>query len=556
MSLRKILFLLLPVLVFQSCRLVGLNFKHKPPKKPGTYKKFTESDSLRGYYGPLRQNNDVTFYQLHIKPDASKKTLSGHVSIHFTAVAGMEQMQLDLQAEMVIESITMDGQNLGYERRLNSFFVRFNTPLKKGEQKVMTIKFAGKPHAAKRPPWEGGLVWKKDKNKNPWIGVACENDKKGMWWPCKEHIADEPDSVHISIETPGGLMAVSNGKLLSVETSGQNKVYTWGTSYSINPYNITFYVGDFKKLTLPCPRCTIDSTENYVLSYNYEKARAHFRQTAPIIKFYEETFGPYPWPNDGFKLVESPYEGMEHQSAIAYGNGYKNTFQNTDYIILHEAAHEWWGNSISVGDFADVWIHEGFATYCEALFVEKIYGHTAMEDYVSWQGISVKNKLPVVGPRDVGYWDYKDGDPYNKGSVMLHSLRNTLQDDDLFMKILRTFYQQNARSMVNTQMFIEHVNRMTGKDYGWFFKQYLYRAQIPVLEVCFKKNSDLSVSVFYRWTKTDDDFVMPVDLEIDNQSILLYPNQKWQEYRTEGRTVFLPRYNFYYYLKTVKRLGP
>jgi aminopeptidase N len=553
---RYILFVLSILFIFaiQSCRLLGINFKHVPPKKPGKYKTFTTADSLKGYYGPLRQNNNVTFYDLYFKPDAGKKTISGKVSIYFTALTDMEHMQLDLHQEMKINNISMQGQALKYDRQLTSFFVHFDSPVKAGEKKVITIDFAGKPRVARKPPWEGGLVWKKDKNGAAWTGVACENDGAALWWPLKDHIADEPDSVALNIEVPANLVAVSNGQLKSVTTQGTNKIYHWRNQYTINPYNITFYVGDFKHFSLPCPSCTVDSLGFYVLPRNLDMARQHFKQTAPIIRFYEETFGPYPWPADGFKLVESPFEGMEHQSAIAYGAGYKNNYLGVDYIILHETAHEWWGNSISVADFADVWIHEGFATYCEALYVEKTYGKREMEGYISFHGATVRNKFPVVGPRSVSYWDYKDGDPYVKGSVVLHSLRNTLQDDQLFMNILKTFYRQYARSTVNTQMFIDHVNKMTGKDYTWFFNQYLFKAQIPVLEVYYKTNAeDKTLSMFYRWAKTADDFVMPVDIELDGETVLLHPTTSFQEYRYDWtRKMTGAYYNFYYYFDRVK----
>jgi aminopeptidase N len=548
-------FSMLFVTGISSCRLIGINYKHVPPKKPGKYKTFTAADSLRGYYGPLRQNNDVTFYDLYICPDAGKKTLSGKVSVYFTALTEMEQMQLDLHQEMKIGSITMEGKPLQYQRNLTSFFVQFDSRLLPGEKHVIEISFSGKPKKARKPPWEGGLVWKTDKQKNPWTGVACENDGAALWWPLKDHIRDEPDSVSISIEVPSKLTGVANGRLLTVTDKGSNKVYTWHTGYPINPYNITFYVGNFKHAALPCDGCTIDGVDFYVLPEHLDKAKEHFRQVARIIAFYEKAFGPYPWPKDGYKLVESPFEGMEHQSAIAYGNGYQNMYLGVDYIVLHETAHEWWGNAISAGDFADVWLHEGMATYCEVLYVEEVYGINAMQDYIVSEGATVKNKFPVVGPRDVSYWNYKDGDRYNKGAVVLHTLRNTLHNDTLFRNILKTFYREHAGSIVNTQMFIDHVNNRTGKDYTWFFNQYLFKAQVPVLEGYHQVNrEDQTISFFYRWAKTGDDFVMPVDLEVDGVPVLIYPTATFKEYRYKwDQKVFSPLYNFYYYYKKVKR---
>ena len=305
--------------------------------------------------------------------------------------------------------------------------------------------------------------------------AACEGDGAQLWLPIKMWLQDEPDSADMIFTAPANLMVVSNGILQSTETTNGKARYHWKTKYPINVYNITFYAADYKLIErdFKSKSGNILKQQFYVLPSHVEKAKKHFLQTDSVLRAFESAFGPYPWQNEPYKLVESPYEGMEHQTAIAYGNGYKNSGPLKDYIIVHETAHEWWGNALSVADFREVWLHEGFATYSEAVFVEKYYGYKAYLNYMRTVYFTVLNRKPVRGPDGVYYWNYKDGDLYMKGAATLHALRTQLQNDKLFYEILSTFYTDNIGKIVNTQQFITLVHQKTGKDYSPLFTQFL-----------------------------------------------------------------------------------
>jgi aminopeptidase N len=462
----------------------------------------------------------------------------------------LDSLQIDLAANMQLNSIVYEQDTLDYKRIFDAVIVRFRHPLKQGQQAVLRVNYEGKPLEARRPPWEGGFVWKKDKEGKPWAGVACERIGAHLWWPLKDHQSDEPDSAAINITVPKGLFCVCNGRLVQrVEKGADKEEFRWKVHYPVNTYNITFYLGDYEHFTLP-----YDSAGHelhfYVLKPHLEKAREHFKQAITILKTYEELFGPYAFADDDYKLVESPYAGMEHQTAIAYGNGYRNNYFGLDYIILHETAHEWWGNAISVADFADVWIHEGMATYSEALFIERTKGYAASLEYLRVYGIVVANKKPVVGPHDVNYWDYKDGDPYTKGAVMLHSLRTTINKDKVFFDILRTFYSRYKYRIANTADFIGLVNEKTGSDYNWFFRQYLYDRRSPAFTYRIDKRTS---ELHYRWTDTQADFVMPVSIFDGQQKIKLYPGAAEKTYKLNDPTMFrIDQYEAYFRVNKIK----
>ncbi|OFY48798.1 MAG: hypothetical protein A2Y87_00165, partial [Bacteroidetes bacterium RBG_13_46_8] len=411
-------------------------------------------------------------------------------------------------------------------RKYKAVFIGFEEILHEGEHHTLTVYYEGKPVTAPRPPWKGGFVWKRDRDRNPWIGVACEVAGASLWWPVKDHISDEPDSLRISVTIPGGLFCVSNGKLDGRTMQNGRETFIWKTRYPINTYNATLYIGNFSHFQLPCSgKDTMIPMDFYVLPRNLEKAKTHFLQAADIIGFYESVFGEYPYNKEGYKLIESPYEGMEHQTAIAYGNKYRNAFRGGfDYIILHETAHEWWGNSLSVGDYAEIWLHEGFATYSEALYVEHLYGRDAYRRYLSFYSMLIKNKKPLVGPYDVNYWDYKDADVYLKGALVLHTLRNILNNDVLFFDIIRSFYNTYKYSFASTKEFIEIVNMKTGQDLTWFFDQYLYSRTCPRLEWNYVRDVPPGQYEFrYRWNNVQADFQLPVRITSGERKYILYP---------------------------------
>ena len=293
----------------------------------------------------------------------------------------------------------------------------------------------------------------------------------------------------------------------------------------------------------------------YVLPEHLNVAKSHFNQTKSMMAFYENTFGDYDWFNDGYKLVESPYAGMEHQTAIAYGQKYKNNYNGFDYIILHETAHEWWGNSVSVSDFADIWLHEGFATYSEALYVEHTKDHLAYLQYLYFYSITIKNKLPMVGPKDVKYWNYKDGDPYTKGALTLHSLRSTIDNDSVFFDIIKSFHTENIKGIVNSDTFIELVNIKTGQNYDWFFYQFLYNRKPPKFVYSLVYSAEKkAVLLYYKWVDVGIDFRMPIDTYFGDQLTRVFPTTSIKEIALPDNVdaFKVDKLNFYFTFEELK----
>jgi len=505
----------------QSCFILGIHKEVKNPKRAGKYPTFNESVKLQGALNTkYRTCFDATFYRLNISIDDVKKYLKGEVKMNADALADFDTLQIDLYANMKINSIFFTDVASGmttpiaaFQRKLGAVFIKMPRQIKQKEKFSLVINYEGSPLEAKRPPWRGGFVWKKDSNKKPWIGVACESEGASLWWPCKDVNNDEPDSVAVNINVTKGLTAASNGRLLGKEETESKTTFKWMISYPINLYDVSVYIGDFKEITdtYTMPSGKVLPINHYVLNNNYEKAKSHFEQAKKQIAFYEKTFGEYPWYRDGYKLIESPYEGMEHQTAIAYGNKYKNFWGGDfDYIILHESAHEWWGNAITASDFADVWLQEGFATYSEALYVESTQGKNAYLRYMAFYRLFIKNKWPVVGPENRRYFYYKNSDCYQKGAWILHTLRTTINDDKKFFSILNTFFDRYKYKTTCSKDFISIVNELTNDDYTWFFNQYLYNRLAPILEYYWSGDT-----FYYKWKSTNTDFKMPVNLMLD-----------------------------------------
>lgn len=502
-----------------SCSVFGVHFKIHNPHRAGKFPKKTEARVLLGNQdSKYRTCYDVTYYNLTVSfgNNLSKDHgIRGVGLIEAKAKADFDTLQIDLAKNLKIKEISFDilkskGMpddvksfvETNYFRKDNAVFVVMPHAVKTNEVFNLQVFYDGEPAEAKKAPWSGGFVRKQDNLKKPWWGVACETEGASLWWPCKDVMNDEPDNgVEIFLIVPKGLTAVSNGMLRDTFSNNFTKekiCWNWHVSYPINIYNITFYIGNYKLLhDTYYSEVTHDTLQlnHYVLGQNYEKAKTHFQQLKNYLAFYEEIYGPYPWYRDGFKLVESPYEGMEHQSAIAYGNGYHNDPRNGwDYIILHETAHEWWGNSVTANDLSEAWLHEGFATYTEALYMERTKGHDAYLQYLGINKLFIVNRRPVVGEKGIRYFNYHDGDIYNKGAWVLHSLRYAIENDSLFFDILHSFYMENKYSQVSSEKLEELVSRKTGKDFHWFFEQYLYNRFVPELEYCVKDGK-----LFYRW---------------------------------------------------------
>ena len=543
------------LLLAAGCSIFGIHFQIHNPHRAGSYRHDdTKAVHLLGTLTKYRTCFDVTHNFLQVNVDPSKRYLKGSNTMTAKVINDFDTLQVDLFKNLKMSCIVFEGKNLSWKKKEGAYFVAMPRMMRAGESFSLVMSYEGRPVVAKKPPWDGGFVWKKDKNDQPWIGVACETEGASLWWPCKDHNSDEADSTDMSITVPKGLVCVCNGHIRDSVNSEKTTTFNWHISYPINNYDVTLYIGKLKLLHDTYQSTVTGQTldlNHYVLGYNYEKAQQHFKQVKQILGFYEYQFGAYPWYKDGYKLVESPYEGMEHQSAIAYGYGYKNSYgEDFDYIILHETAHEWWGNSITAADLADVWIQEGMATYAEALYVEKYYGRDKAINYLGTYRISIINRRPVVGPVGRRWFWYKDGDVYVKGAWMMHTLRTVINDDKLFFDILESFRETYNCKTVTSQDFIDWVNKKTGENYTWFFDQYLHNRFTPVLEYYMTYNR-----LYYRWVNVKPTFVMSIYFTMngEDEEHILSPSTEVMElkagdffktlYLSEDRQLFGVKYN-------------
>ncbi|MEN0051755.1 MAG: M1 family metallopeptidase [Bacteroidota bacterium] len=500
---------------------------------------FTEADTLRGMLRPERTNFDVTFYNLDIKVDIKNRFLNGFVDVHFDAVENIDRLQLDLYQNMKVKSVEWYGKTIPYERTHDAFFVNFPSTIQKGKSSQIRVHYEGKPIVAQNAPWDGGFVWSEDRNGNPWVGVACEGDGASMWWPCKDHLTDEPDSMSIKIAVPDQLVCAANGELRQKKSlpNGYTR-YDWFVSYPINSYNVSVNIADYANFKETYTAEDGDELEldYYVLSYNLEKAKKHFKQTHKVLACFEKYFGKYPFWEDGFGMVETPYLGMEHQGVIAYGNKYMRGYlggliprdMKWDYIIVHETGHEYFGNSISAGDIAEVWIHESFTTYMEALYVECTTTYEDAVRYLQSQRGFIRNQEPIVGPLNVNFEGWGGSDHYYKGSWVLHTLRHAIGDDEVWFDLLRSFYNRYAISVIKTEDFVNFVNQCTKKDYNPFFEQYLFHPKIPILEYRLTQKGK-KLQVEYRWQADVEAFDMPILVGTKDRYTRIEPTSKWKK---------------------------
>jgi aminopeptidase N len=491
-----------------------------------TYPVFTHADTLRGNLSPERTCYNVYFYDLHLKIDTGNHSISGYNTIYFKVVYDFNRMQVDLFKNMQIDSILLDNVKLNYVRDSNAVFVSFGNqissgpnfghtsyhPQLKGTKDSIKIYYHGKPQIAKNPPWDGGFIWSKDSLGKPWIDVACEGTGASLWWPCKDHLSDKPDSMRMSFDIPNGLMCVSNGRLRFEEKLDNNYTrFTWFVSVPIINYDITLNIADYAHISdyYLNGKDTL-TLDYYVLRYNEQKARSQFAQVKPMLRCYEKFFGKYPFYKDGYKLAETTYWGMEHQSCVAYGNHYKNNSLGFDFIIIHESAHEWWGNNLSCSDAADMWLHEAFATYAEALYIECTQNYKNAIKYMHGQEKRISNKYPIIGPYNVNFQGTEDDDDmYFKGTWMLQTFRHVVNNDSLFFSILKGLQNRFKYSSTNTNEVITCINQLAGKDYTPFFNQYLNDASPPIFNYKLKKQGKGTV-LTYRWFAVAMDFTMPV----------------------------------------------
>jgi aminopeptidase N len=500
---------------------------------------FTHDDTLRGTITKERAWWDLTFYDLKIKVQTADSTISGSNVVIYKVLQPYQSLQIDLQKPMQISKIEQDGQVLNFRRDGNAFFVDLVKKQEIGKTEAITVSFSGKPKIAKRPPWDGGFTWQKDSAGNSFIATSCQGLGASVWWACKDHMYDEPDSMAISMTVPKNLMDVSNGRLRKVtENADGTKTYDWFVKNPINNYGVNLNVANYEHFSevFEGEKGKLD-VNYYVLPENLEKAKVQFKQVPMMLKAFEYWFGPYPFYEDGYKLVEVPYLGMEHQSSITYGNKYANGYLGRDlsgtgwglkwdFIIVHESGHEWFANNITYKDIADMWIHESFTNYSESLFTEYYFGKEAGAAYVRGTRKSIRNDIPIIGKYNVN--NEGSGDMYYKGGNMLHTIRQIIDNaerrpDEKWRQILRglnkTFYHQT----VETKQIEDCISKGAGRNLSKIFDQYLRTTKIPTFEYKFEGDK-----IQYRWANCVAGFDMPVKVYTGLKEAYLLPTTTWK----------------------------
>ena len=507
---RKLVALGVPLLFTQS----GTDLRAESAPPP------SRAEILKGALTPERTCYHVDSYHLDVRIDPATKSLNGSNKITFKAMNDFTRMQIDLWSNLPISKVVFDDQAPApFTRELNAVFVELPASAIKGSTHSVTVFYSGTPVIARRPPWDGGISWDHDDDGNPWIVVTCPETGASVWWPNKDHASAKPDTTTISITVPAGLDEISNGRLKARTVLADGWVrYDWFVSRPIDNYCITFNIGKYahfsdEYVSADGEKLTLDY---YVLPKNLEKAKEQFKQTKTMLGVYEKYFGKYPFYADGFKLVESPHTGMEHQSCVAYGNYYLGGFRGRassdvglkfDFIIIHESAHEWWGNSVSMKDIADMWIHESFGAYAESLFVEDQYGRAEALKYINAKKGNVRNDQPIIG--DYGRYHRSAQDMYDKGQLILNTLRSVLDDDALWVSIMRGLQERFKYQNVSADEVFAWINQKAGRDLGYFFDQYFRHANIPTLAIQTSKEGD-SITARYRWEADVDNFRMPI----------------------------------------------
>lgn len=502
---------------------------------------FTLQDTLRGSITPERAWWDLNFYHLKVDVNPDDKFISGSNVIRYEVLKPYQKLQVDLQAPLKIDKVTQDGETLQIESVGNAHFVTLNKPQVSGQTNEVIVYYSGHPKEAVKAPWDGGLSWKKDASGQHFVATSCQGLGASVWWPNKDHMYDEVDSMKISVTVPEDLMDVSNGQLIGVDHNPEEKTktYHWSVVNPINNYGVNLNIGDYVHF---------DDTFNgekgelkldfYVLKPNLEKAKKQFKQAAKMLEAFEYWFGPYPFYEDGFKLVEVPYLGMEHQSSVTYGNGYENGYLGRDvsgsgwglkfdFIIIHESGHEWFANNITYKDIADMWIHESFTSYSENLYVDYYFGKKASSEYVIGVRKNIANDSPIIGQYNVN--SSGSADMYYKGANMLHTLRQLIDDDQKWRSILRGLNAEFYHQTVTTAQIEGYISEKSGIDLRPFFNQYLRTVKIPKLQL---KVSGKALK--YRYVNIVENFDMPVRIDINGQTQWIQPEAKWQKLKASG----------------------
>ena len=518
----------------------------------------TRQDTLRGNITQEREWWDLTYYDLDIKVDPKNKFISGKNTIQYRVLKQDSIMQIDLQSPMKLLKAIQNGKELNIKHDGNAHYVSLFDNQKIDEINNLEVYYEGHPKEAVKAPWDGGISWKKDNNGNDFIASSCQGIGASVWWPCKDHMYDEVDSMQISVNVPSKLTNVSNGRLRLVERIGDTKTYTWIVKNPINNYGVNINIGDYVNFSEVYDGMAGNlDIDYYVLRDNLIKAKEQFKQVPMMMKAFEYWFGQYPFYKDSFKLVEAPYIGMEHQSSITYGNGFKNGYLGKDlsgtgwglkfdFIIIHESGHEWFANNITNKDVADMWIHESFTAYSESLYLDYYFGKEASAEYVIGTRKSIKNDKPIIGFYNVN----KEGssDMYYKGANMLHTLRQLINDDEKWRKMLIKMNIEFYHQTVTTKQIESYLSRESGIDLSTFFNQYLRDIRIPVLEYLHKKRT-----LKYRWTNIVNGFNMPIQIKVGDEEQWIYPKSEWQTIETSSsKTPILVDEDFYVKFKILQ----
>ncbi len=504
---------------------------------------YTHADTLRGGNGRGREWWDVQKYDLRVNIDTAAKSLSGKNEISFIVTGNpIDTLQIDLQSPLKILGVECDGKKIEYANEGNVWWLKYPFhEWKINSAHSIIITYEGIPRQAKNPPWDGGFSWSHDSSGHLWLAVSCQQLGASVWWPCKDAQWDEPgNGMDISLHIPGNYSAVSNGRLVdTTRDKSQNINWHWHIQNPINNYDATFYIGDYIHWhdTLMGEKGNLD-LDFWVLRENERKARKQFGVVKEMLHCFEYWMGPYPFYEDGYKLVDAPYLGMEHQGAVAYGNQYKMGYlgydrsltgygMKFDYIIVHESGHEWFGNNITAKDIADNWIHESFTTYSESLFAESIIGKEKAGKYCKGEWHNILNNKPIIG--DYGVNEEGSGDMYDKGSAILHMIRTMTNDDEKFRMMLRGLNKDFYHQVVTTKQIEDYVSAHTGLDLYAFFNQYLRTKNIPEMEYAIT-NNELS----YRFNNIVNGFTLPITVSAGNKTLVVNPTAAWQKVKWEG----------------------
>ena len=545
--MKSFLFLFSVLFVITSCKSQGLLTDKN---------QFTRQDTLRGSITPEREWWDLTYYHLDIEVKPEEKFISGKNTIQYKVLKPHQVMQIDLQPPLQITKVLQNGKELKVEHDGNAHFITLKENQLIDELNSIDVYYEGQPKVAKRAPWDGGFSWKRDDNGKHFIATSCQGLGASVWWPNKDHMYDEVDSMLISVTNPKGLMNVSNGRLRDLVENEKTVTSHWFVSNPINNYGVNVNIGDYVNFSevYQGEKGELDM-DYWVLRDHIELAKDHFKDAPKMMEAFEHWFGPYPFYEDSFKLVEVPYLGMEHQSSVTYGNKYKKGYLGRDvsgtgwglkfdFIIIHEAGHEWFANNITNKDIADMWIHESFTAYSENLFLDYHYGKEASADYVIGTRLNIQNDKPIIGNYEVN--NEGSSDMYYKGANILHTLRQLIEDDEKWRQILRGLNSEFYHQTVTTKQIENYISQQSGIDLTDFFNQYLRTTKIPTLEYEIK-NGQLK----YRWTSIVEGFDMPIKIEIDDHIEWLFPKADWQTKSIAASEIRIDR-NFLIYTRQIK----